>query len=145
MDYGLSLGRRFRALKLWFLFRCLGTGRLSDTLRNHVRLAHEFAERLGKDGRFELAAPVSFSTVCFRPIADGEDRTVEEADDLGRRVLESVNADGRVFLSHTVLEERYTLRLSVGSVHTREEDVVAAFESVRAAYDREVREDEGAA
>ncbi len=145
MDYGLSLGRRFRALKLWFLFRCLGTERLSDTLRNHVRLAHEFAERLGEDRRFELAAPVSFSTVCFRPSADGESRTAEEADELGRRVLEAVNADGRVFLSHTVLEGRYTLRLSVGSVHTREEDVVAAVKSVREAYDREVRGDEGAA
>lgn len=145
MDYGLSLGRRFRALKLWFLFRCLGTERLCETLRSHVRLAREFAERLGEEGRFEPAAPVSFSTVCFRPPVGADGRTAEEADDLGRRVLEAVNADGRVFLSHTVLEGRYTLRLSVGSVHTREEDVVAAFESVRAAYDREVQESEGGA
>lgn len=140
MDYGLSLGRRFRALKLWFLFRCFGTDRLSDTLRNHVRLAREFGERLAEDRRFELAAPVSFSTVCFRPFTSGEDRTPEEGDDLGRRVLEAVNADGRVFLSHTLLEGRYTLRLSVGSVHTREEDVVAAFERLCVAYDREVQD-----
>jgi aromatic-L-amino-acid decarboxylase len=152
MDYGLSLGRRFRALKLWFLFRGLGTDRLSDTLRDHIGWAREFGERLERDGRFELAAPVSFSTVCFRPVADadgdgepGDGRTPEEADALGHRVLEALNAEGRVFLSHTVLGGRYTLRLSVGSVHTREEDVVAAFEGLCVAYDRVLHGGEDAA
>jgi aromatic-L-amino-acid decarboxylase len=144
MDYGLSLGRRFRALKLWILFRCLGTERLAAMLREHIRLASEFAERLVEDGRFELAAPVSFSTVCFRPVSPHEDADPRSVDELGRRVLEAVNADGRVFLSHTVLDGRYTLRLSVGSVRTRQEDCVAALERLCMAFDREAQREGGA-
>jgi aromatic-L-amino-acid decarboxylase len=139
MDYGLSLGRRFRALKLWILFRCFGTERLAAMFREHIRLASEFAERLVEDGRFELAAPVSFSTVCFRPVPPDKNVDEESKETLGRRVLEAVNADGRVFLSHTVLDGRYTLRLSVGSVRTRQADCVAALERLCMAFDRETQ------
>ena len=125
MDYGLALGRRFRALKLWFLFRSFGTDGLRRMLREHVRLARSFAERIEADDGFELAAPLSFGTVCFRATVEGGD-----AEALNRELLEAVNEEGRVFLSDTELEGRFTLRLSVGSVHTTAEDVEAAYESL---------------
>ncbi len=135
MDYGLPLGRRFRALKLWFLFRYFGTETLRQMLRDHIALAEGFAQRIEADPRFELTAPVSFSTVCFRARRAGETTVGDGADEraadrLNHDLLEAVNAEGRVFLSHTELEGRATLRLSVGSVHNRKEDVDAAFDSL---------------
>jgi aromatic-L-amino-acid decarboxylase len=130
MDYGLPLGRRFRALKLWFLFRYFGTDALQQMLRGHIALAQQFAERIEADPRFELTAPASFSTVCFRALVAGEAGSEQDVDRLNHDLLEAVNAEGRVFLSHTELADRTTLRLSVGSVHNREEDVDAAFASL---------------
>ena len=142
MDYGLPLGRRFRSLKLWFLFRLQGLEGIRTMLRRHIRLAGEFAERVEADPRFELAVPPSFSTVCFRaaPPSRGGDPATEAGGEVDRRILEAVNRDGRVFLSHTELEGRTTLRLSVGSVHTRAEDVERAWVALADAYDRVVGE-----
>lgn len=136
MDYGLPLGRRFRALKLWFLFRMWGLEGLRAMLRSHLRMTAAFADRIRADPDLELAAPPSFSTVCFRVRADGDaPEEAAEADRRGRRALEAVNGEGRVFLSHTSLDGRYVLRLSVGSVHTRPADVEAAYHSIRRALD----------
>lgn len=143
MDYGLPLGRRFRALKLWFLFRMWGVDGLRAMLRSHLRMAAAFADRVRTDPDLELAAPPSFSTVCFRVRAGGgAARDAAEADRRGRSVLEAVNGQGRVFLSHTSLEGRYVLRLSVGSAHTRPADVEAAYEAVRRALDGATDADE---
>lgn len=157
MDYGLSLGRRFRALKLWFLFWAYGLEGLRTMLRRHIGLARRFAERIGRDPRFELAAPVSFSTVCFRAVPGrtppeeaerggesggepGDERAMRpgepDGDELNRKLLEGVNREGKVFLSRTSLEGRYTLRFSVGGVHTTRRDVDAAFESLARASAR---------
>lgn len=133
MDIGLPLGRRFRSLKLWFLFRWYGSEGLRTILRSHVELARGFRAWIEADPRFELAAPVPFSTVCFRavpPEGGGPE------DDWNRRLLEAVNARGRVFLSHTVLDGRHTLRLAVGSAWVREEDVRAARDELAAVHDR---------
>ncbi len=132
MDLALPQGRRFRALKLWLLFRCAGTEGLRGTLRDHIGWAREFAARIERDERFELAAPPSFATVCFRAVGPaGQDRDVQNR--LNRTVLGRVNAGGRAFLSHTELDGRYTLRLSIGSVHTRWHHVEAALEALRRA------------
>ncbi|MDT8436517.1 MAG: pyridoxal-dependent decarboxylase [Gemmatimonadota bacterium] len=123
MDIGLPLGRRFRALKLWFLFRWLGAEGLRQVLRRHVALAREFAGWVESDPGFELVAPAPFATVCFRarlPVPP------ERADEGNRRLLAAVNARGRVLLSHTVLRGRYALRLSVGGAAARAADVEAA-------------------
>lgn len=136
MEYGLPLGRRFRALKLWVLFRCVGTDGLADTLRGHIEMARDFASRLATDARFEIVAPVQFSTVCFRAVTAKEEAI--DADGLNRRVIERVNRGGRVFLSHTELGGRYTLRLSIGSVHTRVDDIDAALQSLGEAVDAEL-------
>lgn len=135
MELGLPLGRRFRALKLWLLFRCVGTDGLADTLRTHIEWAGEFAAALARDPRFELAAPVGFSTVCFRAIPS---RDGVAAETLNRAVLERVNAGGDTFISHTELNGRYTLRLSIGSVHTRAANVETALRRLEEAVDAEL-------
>ena len=133
MDIGLALGRRFRGLKLWVLFRCVGTDGLAETMRRHIAMAESAAARLVEGGAFELAAPVSFSTVCFRAPLEGD--AAAEAR-LNREIIARVNAGGRSFLSHTELDGRYTVRLSVGSVHTEERHLDDALEALhRAAAD----------
>ncbi|MDE2661628.1 MAG: aminotransferase class I/II-fold pyridoxal phosphate-dependent enzyme [Gemmatimonadota bacterium] len=133
MDIGLALGRRFRGLKLWVLFRCVGTDGLAETMRRHIAMAEAAAARLAEGGVFELAAPVSFSTVCFRAAREGDPAGEERWN---RDILARVNAGGRSFLSHTELDGRYTVRLSVGSVHTEERHLDDALEALhRAAAD----------
>ena len=131
MDVGLALGRRFRALKLWFVFRRMGASGLREMIRRHCELARGVAERIDEHPRFELAAPVSFSTVCFRAVPPAG----EDGADWNRRLLAAVNRRGRVFLSHTELDGRYAIRLVVGSVHTRASHVDAAWDSVTSALD----------
>lgn len=136
MDVGLALGRRFRALKLWFVFRMVGAAGLRRMIARHCDLARGFADRVREDERLELVVPVSFSTVCFRARPPSG---VEESD-WNARLLALVNEDGRVFLSHTELDGRYTIRLVVGGVHTGPSHVEAAWDSVISALQRlEVR------
>jgi aromatic-L-amino-acid decarboxylase len=123
-DYGPALGRRFRALKLWAVLRCLGREGLQRGIREHVRLAEQFAEWVEAEAGWELAAPPRFSLVCFRRDAD---------DDENARILAAVNASGTAFLSHTRLDGRYALRLAIGSFRTTEDDVRAAWDALRAA------------
>jgi aromatic-L-amino-acid decarboxylase len=122
MDYGVPLGRRFRALKLWFVLRSYGREGLAAALREHVRLAQWFAREVEADGRFELAAPARFSVVNFRYKGSDEDN---------RRILEQVNAAGDVFLSSTVLNGKYTMHLAVGNQFTAERHVQRAWDLVR--------------
>jgi len=129
MDVGIALGRRFRALKLWFVFRWNGAEGLRAMLRRHCELAHEIAAKVASDPRFEMAAPVLFSTICFRAIPPAG--ITEE--DWNRRLLSAVNRAGRIFLSHAELDGRFTIRLTIGSAHTRREHVEAAWESVERA------------
>lgn len=117
MDYGVSLGRRFRSLKLWFVLRHFGVRGVRDRIRNHVALARDLADQVDRAERWERAAPVPFSTVVFRyaPRACSG----ESVDETNRRILERVNASGEAFLSHTVLEDRFWLRLAIGNLRTR--------------------------
>lgn len=151
MDYGLPLGRRFRALKLWFLLRWYGATGIRELLRSHIRWAHAFADRVREDDRFELVAEPSFSTVCFRalppeptgpeeeagdarPLAGEDARDTLAVNDLNRRLMDDVNRQGDVFLSHTELSGRYVLRLSVGGPFTREEHVRGAWRRLSEAH-----------
>jgi aromatic-L-amino-acid decarboxylase len=129
-DWHIQLGRRFRALKLWFVIRSFGVEGLQSRVREHVRLAQQFAAWVAADPRFELAAPVPLNLVCFR-LRHGGDQ--EGADALNRALLEKLNASGLLYLTHTVLDGRYTLRLCVGQTHTEERHVRAAWEQIQAA------------
>lgn len=135
MDYGPQLGRRFRALKLWFVMRYFGAEGLADRIRHHIALARQFASWVDEDANFELLAPVHFSTVCFRarpPDLQNE----SQLNWLNRRLLEEVNAEGRIFLSHTELDGRFALRLAVGNIRTASDHVRLAQDRLVAALKR---------
>jgi aromatic-L-amino-acid decarboxylase len=131
MDTGFQLGRRFRALKLWVVMRTFGLEGLRARLRDHMRLARLFAEWVDQDPHFERLAPVPFGVVCFRavpPTAGPSEGAGMSADELNERLLDAVNDSGEVFLSHTVLDGRYVLRLAIGNIRTTEADVRRAWE-----------------
>lgn len=123
MDYGVPLGRRFRALKLWFVLRYYGREGIAGIIRKHIGWAQELAGQIDTDERFERSAPALFSTVCFR---------FKGSDQENQRLLERVNASGEVFLSHTVLNGRYCLRLAIGNIGTSREHVQRAWDLIRA-------------
>jgi len=116
-DWHVQLGRRFRALKLWFVIRHYGVEGLRHHIRRHVELAQQFAAWV----RFELATPAPLNLVCFRHQA---------GDDFNRRLLERLNRSGAVYLSHTVLNGRFTLRLCVGQTNTETQHVAEAWRRI---------------
>ena len=118
MDTGVQLGRRFRSLKLWMVLRHFGSEGIRRRLAEHMRLARLFAEWVDASTDFLRVAPVPFSVVCFRADAD---------DAFNEGLLDAVNAGGEVFLSHTRLQDRFTLRLAVGNLRTTEAHVARAW------------------
>ena len=122
MDYGVPLGRRFRALKLWFVMRYFGREKLADMIRQQIAWAQDLAAAVDADPHFERTAPSPLSVVCFR---------YKGTDDENRRLLETVNASGEFFLSHTVLRGQYTLRLAIGNMGTTRDRVMRAWEMLR--------------
>lgn len=135
-DWQVELGRRFRALKLWFVLRHYGAEGLRAYLREHVRLAGLFESWLREDARFELAVPRSLSLVCFR-LAPRPGEPPEATDARNRALLDRLNASGSVFLSHTVLPgvdgapSRYVLRMAIGAARTEERHVRACWEALQ--------------
>jgi aromatic-L-amino-acid decarboxylase len=130
-DYGVQLGRRFRALKLWMIIRYFGHEGLAARIREHCRLAKLFASWVEDDPNWELMAPLPLALVCFRacPPIDGVDETIDEArrnarlNVLNEAVMHGVNATGKALLSHTQLNHKLTLRLSIGNIRTTEKHV----------------------
>lgn len=118
MDYGIQLGRRFRSLKLWFVMRYFGQEGLIARIREHCRLARLFANWVDDSENFEMLAPVPFALVCFR--ACPKILTEEEIDALNEKIMNEINASGEAYLSHTKLNGKFTLRLSVGSIRVEE-------------------------
>ncbi|MCL4177366.1 MAG: aspartate aminotransferase family protein [Verrucomicrobia bacterium] len=121
-DWQVPLGRRFRALKLWFVIRHYGVTGLQHHIRRHVELARQFAGWIAESSDFELAAPAPLNLVCFRH---------RGGDDRNRALLEALNRTGRVFLTHTILDGRFTLRLCVGQTRTEFEHVDRAWRLIR--------------
>src|SRR5215204_5314965 len=117
-DYGIQLGRRFRALKLWMVMRYFGQEGLAARIREHCRLARLFASWVEESEDWELMAPVPLGLVCFRARPQNED-----LDALNESIMHSVNASGRALLSHTRLNDKLTLRLSIGNIRTTEKHV----------------------
>jgi aromatic-L-amino-acid decarboxylase len=126
-DWGIQLGRRFRALKLWFVIRSYGVEGLKAILREHIRLAQLFKSWVEEHPKFEIMAPVPFSLVCFR-LNDG--REEKALDSLNKKLLENINATGKVFLTHTSLRGRFVLRLAIGQRTTQERHVREAWSLV---------------
>ncbi|HUN28530.1 MAG TPA: pyridoxal-dependent decarboxylase [Alphaproteobacteria bacterium] len=135
MDYGIQLGRRFRALKLWFVLRHMGAAAIRERLRGHIALAQRFAQWIDEDAQWETMAPHPLSLVCFRYHPAGVDDEAQ-LEQINARLLEAVNATGEMFISHTKLADRYVLRLAIGNLRTTRSDVEAAWEILRREAER---------
>ncbi len=126
-DWGIQLGRRFRALKLWFVIRSYGVEGIRTLVRRHIALAQEFAGWVEDHPDFETMAPVPLGLVCFRYRPHDMDAGDPRLDEMNRKLLAAVNDTGRVHLSHTTLGGRYAIRMCIGQLRTTREDVEEAW------------------
>jgi aromatic-L-amino-acid/L-tryptophan decarboxylase len=127
MDYGVQLGRRFRAIKAWLVWRSFGREGLAARIREHLRLARLFAQWLEKDARFEILAPVTMGVVCFRPVGYSEEACGALVDQL--------NANGEMYLTRTKLHGRVAIRLGLGNVLTTETHMQKVWQLIRDAIE----------
>jgi aromatic-L-amino-acid decarboxylase len=129
-DWGIQLGRRFRALKLWFVIRNFGVRGLQEKIRNHIAMAQALAEQMRQSSDFELLAPVPLNTICFRyhpPMVNDP----QELDRLNARLLDDLNNTGSMFLTHTRLNGAFTLRVVIGQTEVRDEHVRNAWSTIQ--------------
>lgn len=129
MDYGIQLGRRFRSLKLWFIIRYFGVDGLAERIKHHIDLAQELKGWIKNSKDFELMAPVPFSTVCFR--YNPGNKTEEELNTINEKLLEDINASGKIFLSHTKLHGKFIIRLTIGSIRHQKHHVEEAWNLIK--------------
>ncbi len=133
-DWGIQLGRRFRALKLWFVIRSFGVQGLRQKIREHLSMARDLKEAIEQDERFELLAPVPLNTLCFRyhpPHISDE----EKLDELNRKLLALVNESGRLFITHTRLNDMFTIRMVIGNTHVAKKHVEQAWKLITSKVD----------
>jgi aromatic-L-amino-acid decarboxylase len=132
MDYGVSLGRRFRALKLWMIIRSLGAEGIANIIREHISYAKRLEKIIQSTPNFELLAPVPFSTLVFRfsPEVPATDNGTE-LNTLNEKLMETVNQTGQIFLSHTKLRGKFGIRLTIGNIKTTWEDVALAWDIIQ--------------
>ena len=130
MDWGVQLGRRFRALKLWFVIRSFGVEGIISQLREHCRLARLLSSWIDADKDFERIAPVPFSVVCFRfhPKKISSEATLEQ---FNAQIIEGINSTGEAFLSHTKLNGKYTIRVAIGNLATTEKHIERVWELIK--------------
>lgn len=131
MDYGVQLGRRFRALKLWMVIRAFGAQGLAARIERHCEMARTFESWVAADPDWELSAPVPFSLVCFRYAPRG--MSEPERDKANAEILQRVNESGEVYLSHTRLNGEFVIRLAIGNIRTEDRHVRRAWELLQAA------------
>ncbi len=131
-DWGIQLGRRFRALKLWFVIRSYGVEGLQKKFRHYLQLAQWFKNQVEQSEDFELLAPVPLSTVCFR-YAPKNLTNKEEINRLNEHLLKEINKHDQIFLTHTKLNNKYTIRLAIGQTETTDKHVRQAWEIIREA------------
>jgi len=129
-DWGVPLGRRFRALKLWFVLRSFGIETLQEKLRDHIRMARELQNRIEQEEEFELMAPVTFSLVCFRykPKGIGNEKELNRINEM---LLKKINSSGQIYLSHTKLNGKYVIRMMIGQTNVEQKHVDRAWEIVQ--------------
>lgn len=130
MDYGISLGRRFRSLKLWMILRYFGQEGLAARIHEHTRLAQLFAQWVDDSPDFERMAPAPFSTVCFRAHPQGIDDE-QKLEALNEHIMSNINDAGRFFLSHTRLHGHFTMRVAIGNLRTTEQHLSALWDDLQ--------------
>ncbi|TSA30810.1 MAG: amino acid decarboxylase [Ignavibacteriales bacterium] len=133
MDYGIQLGRRFRSLKFWFVLRYFGVEGLQTRLREHIRLGQFFAKWIDEHPHFERVAPTPFSTICFRakPTGWNDEKKLNE---LNEKLLNEVNLTGKIFITHTKLNEKFTIRLVVSGLRTEEKHLELAWNVIQETF-----------
>lgn len=129
-DWGVALGRRFRALKLWFVLRNYGTSGIIDTVRKHIVLAAWLTMQIEKEKGFEILTPTRFSLVCFRYVPIGM-TDENEINSFNEALEQKLNSSGKMFISHTKLNGKYTLRLAIAQTFVEEKHVREAWELIR--------------
>ncbi|HEY5885927.1 MAG TPA: pyridoxal-dependent decarboxylase [Pyrinomonadaceae bacterium] len=129
MDYGIQLGRRFRALKAWIVFSAFGESGLVARIREHIRLAKLFASWVETDPDYELVAPAQMGVVCFCRVQN--EGSLEPNNDLNRSIVKAVNATGEAYLTHTTLRDRVAMRIAVGNVLTTERHLKHVFKLIK--------------
>ncbi len=130
MNYGIQLGRRFRALKLWFILRYFGRQGLINRLRDHLRISLMFRDFIEESEDFELMAPVPFSVICFRFNPGRKISDEDELEKINSDLMEKINSTGKLFLSHTKLRGKYIIRYAVGNINTNEDHIKKAWELI---------------
>ncbi len=128
-DWGVPLGRRFRALKLWSVIRNYGTEGLRKKVRNHIAIAARLSEMIKKEDDFEIVAPVIISVVCFRYIPVGCEKS--QIDTLNEKLNHKLNDSGKLYLSHTVLNNKYVLRMVTAQTNVSLEHVEKAWDLIK--------------
>ncbi|MDQ6828325.1 MAG: pyridoxal-dependent decarboxylase [Gemmatimonadota bacterium] len=132
MDYGVQLGHRFRALKLWMVIRAFGAEGIASRVRAHCAIARELAQWIAAEPGWRVVAPVPLSVVCFRCVPD-EGMSAREVDALNESIMHRVNASGEAYLSHTKLNGAFVLRLAIGNIRTERSHVARAWDLLREA------------
>jgi len=132
MDYGIQLGRRFRSLKLWFVIRYFGVEGIQNILREHLRLGKLFAGWIDEHPQFERMAPTPFSTTCFRVNPGNMDE--KKLDALNEKLMNKINESGKLFITHTKLNDKFVIRLVVSGIRTKEEHVINAWDLIQKTY-----------
>jgi len=128
-DWGIPLGRRFRALKLWFVIREMGVSGIREKIRNHIAWGHWLAEEIDSHSEFDLLAPVPLNTLCFRFDPPEDDATV---DQLNQEIMDNINKSGKLFFMQMVLEGRFALRLAFGSTELEKRHIENAWQLIQA-------------
>jgi aromatic-L-amino-acid decarboxylase len=127
-DWGVPLGRRFRALKLWFVIRSFGIEGLKSRISDHIEMAKWFEKQIVETKGFELMAPRMFSVVCFWYHPEG--MTPEEVNKFNQQLLQAINQTGKLYLSHTKLNGNFVLRMSIAQTETKQHHVEAAWKTI---------------
>jgi aromatic-L-amino-acid decarboxylase len=128
-DWGIPLGRRFRALKLWFVMRSYGLRGLQKKLREHIQLAQDLKRKISQHPDFEILAPAPLNLICFR--FKPENKSEEELNQINEKLLHTLNATGKIYLSHTKLNGKYTLRMVIGQTYVLQKHVEKAWELIQ--------------
>ena len=130
-DWGIPLGRRFRALKLWFVIRSFGVKGLQEKIRAHIELAKEFESWVREDPQFEVMAPVTINLVCFRYHPSNRTLSEEELEEINKALMDELNRSGKMFITHTKLKGKFTLRLCIAQTNTTRGHVQDAWDQLR--------------
>ncbi len=128
-DWGIPLGRRFRALKLWFVIRTYGVSGIKQRIREHIAMAHGLAEKMGLHPDFELLAPLSLNMICFRYSPKGS--TEEQLNEWNERLMQLLNDSGEVYFTHTKINGKYTLRMVIGQTNVQQKHIDKAWELIQ--------------